>query len=586
MRSCQCGTMQSKHFHRDLIGLAGRPVSPSTELGRKVLREQQVILVGQSLNMALTNIFNGLLLAVIFWGETSVWRILAWYLPIVLFGTVQLRMWFRFRNKPAPENVSGRLLRSAEFSAVAMGAVWGSAIFILPQTHNLPNLLLLVMIQCGMSAGVASLLSTVPRMVVRFGLACTGLSIIGLLWHRDPYAIALIWPGTTYIFALGAASLVSYRHLVENMRSQVRAEAARNDLVDAINSTQDAFALLDGAGRVVMSNQSHRDWFPAGQDRVGEPSGEPVQTEGGRWVITNQRKTSNGGLVSVHTDVTALKQRERELIDARREAEEADASKSRFMAAMSHELRTPLNIIIGFSRLMSGESKIRLTPQQVTEYADHINVSGEQLLLLINDIIDYSRMGLENYDINCENVPVGEMVTSIIATAQKLLPDGHQANFSFDGLGGLESLHVSETALRRILLNLISNAVKFGGEQPRVVIRGGIASDGRPFLMVRDFGIGMTEADCEHAFDAFWQASSALSRTYSGTGLGLTLGRHLARLHGGDIKLKSRPGIGTTAVLVLPAACIVQSPGETGQQPSNEDLFEAEHENTQRVVGN
>lgn len=553
-------------FIRGLFKLFGRLSPPNDPLMGRVYREQQSLFINQSLTMGLVNIFNGLIACMLFMHETALWKIILWYSPVVLIAALQIKLWFRLHSRALPAKVSGRFLSRVEVTATLMGLVWGVAIFVLPTGENLPSMLVLVVIQCGMAAGVASLMTTLPRMVIRFSISCILLTVLGLVHHGHGEGFALIAPAFAYLTAVCAASLVSYRQLVASMRAQQTAETARADLTDAINSTRDAFAIIDEDNRIVLANERHRLWFGDTDSYTPGEEGEAKPLPGGRWVIENSRAMSRGGRVCVHTDITTLKDRERELIAARREAELADETKSRFLNAMSHELRTPLNVIIGFSRLMASDSQIELTQDQANDYAENIHASAEQLLRLINDIIDYSRIGLDGYAFRPDEFDLQELIESSIRSTVATTPGGEEVDFRISVPKSVETLFVDETAIRRILQNLISNAIKFGGTEKRVVIKAGVSQDGRPMVTVRDFGIGMHEEDVERAFEAFYQNSSTLSREFGGAGLGLTLTRHLARTHGGDVVLKSRLGAGTSATLILPPTCRVK-PGNSAGNP-------------------
>lgn len=547
-------------FHRDILSLFGPLPRPDSELQQLVYREQQTLLVRQCLNMGFVNIFNGLLVAIVFVNQTPLWKIAAWYLPILAYGLGQMLLWLHWRARPTPEKVSGRFLEKAERTSIFMGLIWGSSILILPTVRDSGTLLFLMLIHGGMAAGVASLLTTLPRLVVRFAASCLTLTVLGVTVLGSHQAATLITITGVYGTAILAGSIVSYRQLVQSARASILVDITRADLADAIASTRDAFSILDDDGRVVMANARHAEWFGSASHFTPHLNDEPFMLPDGRWLIANVRPMSRGGRVCMHTDVTVMKRRERELIQARQEAEAADDAKSRFLNTMSHELRSPLNAIIGFSRLMAPGSRIALSPEQISEYAEQIHTSADHLLCLINDIIDYSKIGLDTVVLDIAALDTLELVNRIIALVQQTLPQAEDVTVSVDIPEAVRTLQLDETAMRRILMALVSNAVKFHGGEPRIVIRAGISAEGRPFITVRDFGIGMSEEQVERAFEAFFQASSSLGREFAGTGLGLTLARHLARQQGGEIILKSRLGAGTSATFLMPAAALIQPP--------------------------
>lgn len=556
----------------DILQHLGPLPPPQSALEKRTSREQQLLLVSQSLTMGVVNILNGLLAICLFLSTTPHWRLALWYAPVLAFGVLQINLWQRLHKRRAPTQISGRFLRRVEMTALGLAAIWGAALFILPTDSRVGPLLTLVVLQCGMAAGAAALLTPLPRVVLRFSGTCVTLMIAGLLWHGQPEGLFLILPALAYLGSLYAASLVSHRQMVRLHRAQTETEQARTDLADAIESVDGGFAIISPTGEIVLTNSRHDEWF--GYDTAPEitASAEPVIMPDGAWVISSLQPMSNGGRVWVHSDVTALKRRERELVDARREAELADETKSRFMNTMSHELRTPLNLIIGFSKMISQSEERALSEAELKEYSAHIHASAEQLLRLINDIIDYSRSGLDDFGFESSIVPIDELVDDAMRRARLAVPEAEDVRFDVRIAEGLSSFEIDERTVLKVLDALLSNAIKFRGRNPDIVVRVGVAGDGRPFLTVRDFGIGMSPVDAERAFEAFFQASNQLGREYNGAGLGLTVARQLARLHGGDIILKSRINAGTAATLVLPRSALPDE--EQSRRSDHGDLLD------------
>jgi signal transduction histidine kinase len=216
--------------------------------------------------------------------------------------------------------------------------------------------------------------------------------------------------------------------------------------------------------------------------------------------------------------------------------------------------------------LMASDSQVKLTWDEVAEYADNINESGSHLLQLIDDIIDYSKVGLDKLLLSPSDVDVRAMLARSISLAASFEDVRDLSGVDVAVSGNVGLLRVDESICQRIIMNLLTNAMRFGGSDPRIVIRAGLNSDGCPFIAVRDFGNGIPDEDLERVFEAFYQRENGLDRGFGGTGLGLTLCRHLARLHDGDVVLKSRLGVGTTAMFVLPKATHIPRTGEIAAQ--------------------
>ncbi len=255
------------------------------------------------------------------------------------------------------------------------------------------------------------------------------------------------------------------------------------------------------------------------------------------------------GAISISRDVTVRKQFEDELQSARERAEAASATKSRFLANMSHELRTPLNAIIGFSDILAREMFGPLG-QRYVEYAQLINDSGAMLLDLINDLLDMSKIEAGKFELHYEDVAVGEAVES---SQQMLARRAEESGVEFATMVMPDDLHLraDKRAFGQILLNLMSNAVKFTNKGGKITVAAS-ASGGKLVLIVRDTGVGIAKDVLPRLARPFEQASSDPARTHGGTGLGLALVKSLTQLHGGELSIQSEVGHGTEVTVTLP----------------------------------
>ena len=213
---------------------------------------------------------------------------------------------------------------------------------------------------------------------------------------------------------------------------------------------------------------------------------------------------------------------------------------------MSHELRTPLNAIIGFARLVRRRSE-GVLPERDTDNLGKILTSGEQLLSLINDILDLSRIEAGRHRVEVAHVDVSSVVNSCAATIEPLLRSDDVV-LVVEIESGIGSMMTDEEKLRQILINLLSNAIKFT-ERGSVMVSAS-TNDGRVRFSVADTGVGIAPDALELVFEEFHQEHS--DQRASGTGLGLTISRQLARLLGGNLTASSEPGVGSTFTLDLP----------------------------------
>ncbi len=250
-------------------------------------------------------------------------------------------------------------------------------------------------------------------------------------------------------------------------------------------------------------------------------------------------------------DITQRKQAELALREAKIRSDLANRAKSEFLANMSHELRTPLNAIIGFSEIIFKETFGPLGQEPYKEYSHEIYESGKKLLKVINEILDISKIEAGDRRLNESSV----VIPDVVASALKLTESKAVANKMTitNLLGDLPSVIGEELAIKQIMINLISNAIKFTPHGGRVTISGEVDRQGSLHISVTDTGVGLDEAEIEKALSPFGQVDNALSRGNAGTGLGLTLVDALVKMHDGKLELFSKKGIGTTVTVIFPA---------------------------------
>lgn len=255
-------------------------------------------------------------------------------------------------------------------------------------------------------------------------------------------------------------------------------------------------------------------------------------------------------------DVTERRQAELVAEFAAKEAIAASQAKSNFLASVSHELRTPLNAIIGFSEIMkSSDPKIDLS--SYTEYADHIYESGSHLLGVVNSLIDVSRIEADGFELHEEIVELDEMVNGI----SRIVSGWSQAqekHITYNVGPQDVSLVCDRTTTRQMLLNLISNSVKFTGENGIIELRVRLRTNGDLEIVVSDNGIGIAAEDLQNVTKPFFQADAELARQHDGVGLGLAIVSGCARAHGGEFSVESVPRVGTKARVIFPKSRVHQ----------------------------
>jgi two-component system, cell cycle sensor histidine kinase DivJ len=271
----------------------------------------------------------------------------------------------------------------------------------------------------------------------------------------------------------------------------------------------------------------------------------PMRSEGGHG-----DRPSRCGIVAVTRDISDRKAQEAELMRTRDEAESSSRAKTLFLANMSHELRTPLNAVIGFSEILSRELFGALGEARYRDYARLIHESGEHLLNVVNDILDMSKIEAGKFKIVKESFKVASLVTSC-SEIMRHAADKKGITLVTDVAPGLPELAADKRACKQMLLNVLSNSIKFTNTGGWVRVSAREERDAIA-LIVADNGIGIAEGDLPKLGTPFVQADNSYDRSYDGAGLGLSVVKGLARLHGGRLEIVSTLGEGTTVRIILP----------------------------------
>lgn len=304
-----------------------------------------------------------------------------------------------------------------------------------------------------------------------------------------------------------------------------------------------SFAPLEAlmANKEFVSDQTYRTEID-GLTQHWQISAHPLTTEQGTF----------SGYRGVGRDITKQIKHGEEIRKAKEEAEKANASKSQFLAVISHELKTPINAIVGFSEVLNADQSEMLSIANQHEYLTTILESARHLQGLINDILDATRIERGTLQMADEEIDAAELVETAVricrshATKSKITLIAHVVD---------DVLIIGDlTRMKQVVLNLITNAIKFSPADGIVNIDMQRGPQSSLLISIRDAGIGIKPEDVERVFEPFAQGDEGLTRQYGGMGLGLAIARKIARLHGGEVTLNGEHGIGTEAVISMPKA--------------------------------
>ena len=288
------------------------------------------------------------------------------------------------------------------------------------------------------------------------------------------------------------------------------------------------------------------------------------------WLARRLRRTATLTLrmmAELNASFAELEQIKANTDEARRRAQAAERAKAQFLATMSHELRTPLNAILGFSEVMKNEVFGSHSTPSYRDYSKDIHGSGQHLLSLINEILDLSRIEAGQYALSEGRIRLADPVSESVALLQaRIDAKRHQVRVVVDP--ALEPIVADGKAVRQILASLISNAVKFTPPGGEIAVKAGWTSRGGQYVSVRDNGPGIPEDELPVVLSSFGRGSLAHSAAEPGAGLGLSIVRGLAELHGGRFILKSRPRHGTEAIVVFPAGRTAQDDTRAAADPA------------------
>ncbi|MCI5066560.1 PAS domain S-box protein [bacterium] len=364
-----------------------------------------------------------------------------------------------------------------------------------------------------------------------------------------------------------------FNHQWSRMLGYDFAEISRDiSLIEALCHPEDRDHFLS----TFVDPENHQEETLRSEYRLKAKDGSWLWCLGLGKVVERDERGEPKRIVGIQLDISESKQAQKELLEAKAEAESATEAKAAFLANMSHEIRTPLTAILGYSEQLLDDD---ISPEERREHINTIVESGEHLLELVNDVLDYSKLEAEMFSITTQKESLFELVSLV---RKSFLQRAKKKGIHFETIIATplpEFIRTDALRLKQILINLVGNALKFTSSGS-VTVKVFFAEKKRELIFhVIDTGIGLSKESIPKLFELFSQADNTTTKQFGGTGLGLAISRKLARLLGGDITVTSEPKVGSTFTLTLPideesATALVTEPPEKSETRIEPDVME------------
>jgi len=570
----------------------GIPADDS-QMGREV-RLRQFLLVAQAVTtISGVNLINSVLTSFLFWNVLPHALLIPWLAISVLSSGNRMWASYRSRNQTPPTTIRRRtIVRSTMWSAVG-GALWGIIAISMALQVSILHHVFLAFVVGGQAVAAAVWLSPILSASYAYIWLSVAPLIASLAWQGHP--MTTVMAGMLSIFLIASFQLARRSHsdFVKTVTDKLKLENLYDQLSDsedrlitAIETIDAGFALFDTEDRLVLANSRYREFYDLSSAsmhkgatfedilRTGVTAGQHPEASGrheewtrerlakhlnpkgpfeqllsnNRWLQESEYRTKDGGLVSVSTDITNLKQAYDSLKHALDQAESANKAKSEFLSSMSHELRTPLNAILGFAQLMQYDPDANHSPEQ-EESINQILSGGKHLLELISQVLDLARIETGNIVVSIEDVLLQDVFSQSMPMAESLARK-YNIRLNVSPFDENTVIRGDATRIKQVLLNLLSNAIKYNYPGGDVTVD--CTPTGETLIIaVSDNGPGIPEDKQSQVFEPF-NRLGAEAGDRDGTGIGLTITRQLLEMMKGRIGFDSKADEGATFWFEIP----------------------------------
>jgi hypothetical protein len=516
-----------------------------------------------------------------------------WAAALIVVSALLLMSWARNRRRDFGQARASVILR-AEVYAGVLGLIWAAfpALFFEAAPPDFRIFIVAVLLA---AAGMGAFgLARIPSAAIIFSLTIAGSLAMAAFRLGGTLGTAFAFMALAYGFMMTVMILIVHRSAVERA-VDAHGLARQREIISLLlkdfeRGASDWLWETDAKGKLVYfsnrfadllkrdaerlrgatlrqaasANANQIGWQALDQAMADGDSIVDLQLEAAHghathwWRVSARPLTGPTGAIigyrGVGKDVTQERAAQDQLLLAKEEAERSSAAKSHFLAIMSHELKTPLNAITGFAQMLADAPELKQSAPKHAGYARTILESSRHLRVLIDDVLDVTRIERGTLTIAEQEADMAEIAEIAVKMCREAAAASDVGVFAElpSGIGFTGDI----TRLKQVIINLVTNAIKFSPTGAQVTVSVERRPDDSLAIAVADRGCGIAEADLERIFEPFVQADSGMGRRFGGIGLGLSISRKIAQLHGGDIRIDSKLGHGTTVRVILPAARI------------------------------
>jgi signal transduction histidine kinase len=497
--------------------------------------------------MAVLLTLNSTMVCGLLWYSAPRWMLFVWWAPVALISAMILLSGLKAKAFDPQRVPSGRFLKRAEISAFAI-AVWWTSICLVPIERNEIIQMALLGLSVGTCAAVVSFTAPMVGVASRYILGAAPVIALSTLFYSTPLVTVTVVFGFALSLALMITAVSHYESAMDLILSRYESETAHKHLIAALESKDQAFAIYDKTGRLIIANDYHRRLFSNFALTDFEPVRREVKYREHGWFIQQVDVTGDGELVVTHVNIEHMKEKEKSLMDAQQDAERASKAKSNFMSRVSYEIRSPVKYMLTFASAMNSGSMIDYSETEFRANSDKIEKVGRDLLDLLADLEQYTKVEDENVLARMTTLDINQVLDVKALTANS---KDAASRLTIKIARDVGSIIVDDEAFVMVVRKLTKRAMLVSPGPVLIVSQ--LDSKGRPVIAIVDRGRPTSFEDELELFDPEESDAASGSTDFLSKGLDLALCKKLVIAMGGEFRVSPAANIGTCISIILPA---------------------------------